>query len=66
MSLFATAFLGTTPIGAIVIGLVISASNPRVGMLVGSILTVLTGLWLLLSFRRVEVPALRVDLSLGD
>jgi MFS family permease len=56
MSLYATAFLGTTPIGAVAIGAVIAASNPRVGLMVGSTLTLVTGLWLLAARRRVVVP----------
>lgn len=46
MSLHGTAFLGTTPIGAPLMGLIIAASNPRVGIFVGAALTVMTGLWL--------------------
>jgi MFS family permease len=46
MSLHGTAFLGTTPIGAPLMGLIIAASNPRVGIFVGAALTLLTGLWL--------------------
>lgn len=56
MSLYATAFLGTTPIGALVIGSVIAATNPRVGMLVGSVLTVATGVGLSVAYRRHRVP----------
>lgn len=51
MSLYATAFLGTTPIGVLLIALIIYASNPRVGILTGSVLTLATGLWLSLSVR---------------
>jgi predicted MFS family arabinose efflux permease len=58
MSLFATAFLGTTPIGALIIGFVIYGSNPRVGLLVGSTLTIATGLWLLASMRRTTAATL--------
>lgn len=43
MSLFGTAFLGSTPIGAPLIGLVIALSNPRVGLLVGATVTLATG-----------------------
>jgi MFS family permease len=46
MSLHGTAFLGTTPIGAPLMGLIIAASNPRIGIFVGAALTLLTGLWL--------------------
>ena len=46
-----TGFLGTTPIGAPLIGWIISLTNPRVGILVGSLLTISTGIWLALSLR---------------
>jgi len=42
MSLHGTAFLGTTPIGAPLMGLIIAASNPRVGIFVGAALTLMT------------------------
>jgi len=53
MSLYGTAFLGTTPVGALAVGVIATLSNPRVAMLVGSILTLATGLALgaLLSHR---------------
>jgi len=54
MSLYAIAFLGTTPIGAPLVGLIVSWSTPRVGILVGSSLTIATGLGLVLSRRRDE------------
>ena len=42
MSLYGMAFLGTTPIGAPIIGAIIGATNPRVGLLVGSGLVLAT------------------------
>ena len=36
MSLHGMAFLGTTPIGAPLVGAIIAASDPRVGLLVGA------------------------------
>lgn len=54
MSLYAIAFLGTTPIGAPLIGAVVAATNPRIGMEVGSGLAMLTGIWLVLSLRQDE------------
>ena len=62
MSLYATAILGTTPIGALAIGLAIRLSDPRVGLLIGSLLTLGTGLWLLASFRR-DTPVASVALG---
>jgi predicted MFS family arabinose efflux permease len=54
MSLYAIAFLGSTPVGALIIGAVIAMTNPRVGMLVGSLLTLATAAALLLRFWRVR------------
>jgi MFS family permease len=54
MSLYAIAFLGTTPIGAPLVGLIISWSNPRVGIEVGSSLALATGIVLAFSRRRDE------------
>jgi MFS family permease len=54
MSLFAIAFLGTTPIGAPLIGVIVAATNARIGLEVGSGVALLTGLWLLLSLHRDE------------
>jgi MFS family permease len=54
MSLYAIAFLGTTPIGAPLVGLIVSWSNPRVAIAVGSSLALVTGLGLVLSHRRDE------------
>ncbi len=51
MSLYGTAFLGTTPIGAPLIGVIVGWSNPRIGILVGAVLTLMTGGWLLLNLR---------------
>ena len=46
MSLFALAFLGTTPIGAPLVGLVVHYSNPRVGVWMGAAVALVTGLFL--------------------
>lgn len=46
MSLYSLAFLGTTPIGALIVSLVITWSSPRVGILLGAVLTVATGAYL--------------------
>jgi len=54
MSLYAMAFLGTTPIGAPLMGLIIGASNPRIGLLVGAALTVATGAALALTWARAR------------
>ncbi|HEY5442491.1 MAG TPA: MFS transporter, partial [Candidatus Saccharimonadales bacterium] len=43
MSLWSIAFLGTTPIGGPLIGFIADHSNPRVGLLVGGIATLIAG-----------------------
>jgi MFS family permease len=57
MSLYSTAFLGTTPIGALIIAAVMSASSPRAGILVGSTLTLATGLVLAGALRHKETSS---------
>ncbi len=51
MSLYAMAFLGTTPIGAPLIGLIISGTDPRIGLFLGASVTLLTGLMLVAQLR---------------
>lgn len=52
MSLYSIAFLGTTPIGAPLVGLVVSWSNPRVGILMGAVFAVLTSAGLFVQQRQ--------------
>jgi MFS family permease len=52
MSLYSIAFLGTTPIGAPLVGLVVSWSNPRVGIFMGAVFAVLTSIGLLVRQRQ--------------
>jgi MFS family permease len=52
MSLYSIAFLGTTPIGAPLVGFVVAWSNPRIGIFMGAALATLTGLGLLLQQRQ--------------
>lgn len=52
MSLYGIAFLGTTPIGAPLMGLIIANSNPRVGLFVGAALTLATGFALVATRRQ--------------
>lgn len=59
MSLYGVAFMGVTPIGAPLIGLIIAKSDPRVGILVGAVLTLATAAGLLVSLR-VDVVRRRV------
>ncbi len=60
MSLYAIGFLGTTPIGAPLVGAIVAVTNPRVGISLGSLLTIATCVWLWSTFRRripVGAPA---------
>ncbi len=52
MSLYSIAFLGTTPVGAPLVGLVVAWSNPRLGIFMGAAFATLTGLGLLLQQRQ--------------
>ena len=49
MSLYGTAFMGSTPIGAPLMGLIIGATNPRLGLLVGALSTLVIGVWLIVT-----------------
>ena len=56
MSLYSIAFLGTTPIGAPLVGVIVAWSNPRVGIFMGAAFALLTGVGLLVQQRqRVRV-----------
>jgi MFS family permease len=55
MSLYSIAFLGTTPIGAPLVGLIVAWSNPRVGIFLGAGVLLLTGFGLLIQQRRHAV-----------
>jgi MFS family permease len=61
MSLYAIAFLGTTPIGAPLVGLVIHYSNPRVGVLLGAAVTLITGVFLVRTALARRVVATEVS-----
>ena len=52
MSLYTTAFQGTTPIGAPLLGVLVSITNPRVAFLAGGVMVVATGLGLLVTLRQ--------------
>ena len=56
MSLHGTAFLGTTPIGAPIVGWIIRDTSPRVGMLLGSLLTLTVGIVLSARLRSHAQP----------
>jgi MFS family permease len=61
MSLYSTAFLGTTPFGAPLVGILIAASNPRIGIFLGALLTLLTGLWLVLVLKQSNRSSLALQ-----
>ena len=51
MSLYGTAFLGTTPIGAPLIGFIIGLTNPRVGVGIGAVAVLATAVLLAAQWR---------------
>ncbi len=57
MSLYAIAFQGTTPIGAPLVAAIIAVTNPRIGIGLGAVLTLATGLGLVVTLRRRPVGA---------
>jgi MFS family permease len=57
MSLFAIGFLGSTPIGAPMIGAIASATSPRIALLVGATATLAAAIPLGLAARRRSGPA---------
>jgi MFS family permease len=61
MSLYSTAFLGTTPIGAPLVGLLIAASNPRMGIFLGAALTLATGIWLVFELNQSNRSSLALN-----
>ena len=54
MSLYSIAFLGTTPIGAPLVGLVVSWTNPRLGIFMGAFFALVTGVGLMVRQRQSE------------
>jgi len=63
MSLHGIAFLGTTPIGAPIVGAIVAATNPRVGLLVGSLSTLVVGAFLVV-WSRSNAPRVTTVSSL--
>jgi len=62
MSLYGTAFMGSTPIGAPLMGLIIGATSPRLGLMVGACTTLVIGAWLIMTHDKnvASTEALRV------
>jgi len=50
MSLFGTAVFGTVPIGSLLMGLIISATNPRFGIIFSAVLTLAIGVGLVVTY----------------
>jgi len=61
MSLYAIAFLGTTPIGSPLLGLIIRVTNPQVGLLVGAGSALATGA--VLAYAAYHRPSTRTALT---
>ena len=59
MALFAIGFLGSTPIGAPLIGAICGATNPRVGLVLGGVATLLAATPLILAARKNRTPTER-------
>jgi MFS family permease len=59
MALFAIGFLGSTPIGAPLIGAICGATNPRVGLALGGVATLLAATPLILAARKNRTPTER-------
>jgi predicted MFS family arabinose efflux permease len=65
MSLYAIAFLGTTPIGAPLVGMVIHYTNPRVGVWLGATVTLITGAFLVRTALVEREPSTEVIAAFG-
>jgi predicted MFS family arabinose efflux permease len=57
MALYVTVFVGTTPIGAPIVGFVAQALGPRAGLVVGAVAAVAAGLLALGVRSRLEGPS---------
>jgi MFS family permease len=59
MSLYTVVFLGSTPIGAPLVGWMAQAAGPRSGLLLGAVAALVTGLVARIAFARAEVSLAR-------
>jgi len=57
MSLYGISFLGTTPIGSPLVGLIISWTNARMGIAVGAVAAIVTAVALLMALRHTSRSA---------
>jgi MFS family permease len=58
MALYAIAFLGSTPIGAPLVGWIADVTNPRISIMVGGVATLAASIPLALRYRRERASAL--------
>ncbi|MCL4446106.1 MAG: MFS transporter [Actinobacteria bacterium] len=65
MALYAIAFLGSTPIGAPLVGLISDASNPRVALAVGGVAALAASIPLATRYRRPHRKGLTLALDQG-
>jgi predicted MFS family arabinose efflux permease len=54
MSLYVIAFLGTTPIGAPLVGVVVAWTNPRIGIAMGAVAALIAGAGLFVQLRQED------------
>jgi len=66
MALYAIAFLGSTPIGAPLVGAISSATSPRVSLMAGGVATLLASIPLALRYRRNTPSVLSAAPGTGD
>jgi MFS family permease len=66
MALYATAFLGTTPIGAPIVGAVSDAFSPRVALGLGAVATLVASVLLAWRYLGLPVRRPRIALSVDD
>jgi len=66
MALYAIAFLGSTPIGAPLVGAISSAASPRVALVVGGLATLAASIPLALRYRRRGPSGLPVPSAVAD
>jgi MFS family permease len=59
MALYTVVFLGSTPIGAPLVGWMAEAAGPRSGLLLGAAAALVTGLVARIAFARAELPVSR-------
>jgi hypothetical protein len=56
MALYATVLLGTTPIGAPLVGYIAQQTGPRAGLAVGAVAALAAGLLAIVVRRQMDMP----------